>query len=49
MPIEVRVVTQAQFDRWAELMKAGDYEGAIAATVTATAAVEPETQLASTN
>jgi cytochrome c oxidase subunit 2 len=42
------VVTQAQFDRWAELMKAGDYEAALAATVT-TAAVEPETKLASNN
>ena len=28
MPIEVRVVPQAQFDRWAELMKAGDVDGA---------------------
>lgn len=28
MPIEVRVVSQDQFDRWAQLMLAGDYEGA---------------------
>lgn len=48
MPIEVRVVSQAQFDRWAELMKAGDYEGAVAATVS-TAALESETKFASTN
>lgn len=49
MPIEVRVVTQAQFDRWAELMKAGDYEGAVAATVTMTAELAPETKYASNN
>ncbi len=48
MPIEVRVVPQAQFDRWAELMKAGDFDGA-AASVQQIAALEPTTQLASTN
>ena len=30
MPIEVRVVPQAQYDRWAELMLAGDIDGATA-------------------
>lgn len=30
MPIEVRVVPQAQYDRWAELMVAGDFDGAFA-------------------
>lgn len=48
MPIEVRVVSQAQFDRWAALMLAGDYEGAVAA-VTTVAGLESETQLASTH
>jgi cytochrome c oxidase subunit II len=48
MPIEVRVVPQAQYDRWAELMKAGDFDGAVA-SITTIAAVESDTQLASTN
>ncbi|MFN7054073.1 cytochrome c oxidase subunit II [Hyphomonas sp.] len=30
MPIEVRVVPQAQYDRWAELMLAGDFDAAAA-------------------
>jgi cytochrome c oxidase subunit II len=48
MPIEVRVVPQAQFDRWAELMKAGDYEAAVA-SVTTIAANEGETRFAASN
>lgn len=46
MPIEVRVVSQAQFDAWAELMKAGDFDGA-AASVRQVASTTPETQFAS--
>lgn len=46
MPIEVRVVPQAQFDAWAELMKAGDFDGA-AASVRQIASVETETKFAS--
>lgn len=46
MPIEVRVVSQAQFDAWAELMKAGDFDGA-AASVRQVASTAPETQFAS--
>jgi cytochrome c oxidase subunit 2 len=45
MPIEVRVVPQDQFDRWAEQMLAGDYEGAYSSVMTI-AAREPSTQLA---
>jgi cytochrome c oxidase subunit 2 len=45
MPIEVRVVPQAQFDRWAQLMLAGDYDAA-AASVQATASVEPASKFA---
>jgi cytochrome c oxidase subunit 2 len=48
MPIEVRVVSQAAFDRWAELMKAGDYDAA-AASVRQVAALESETKFASSN
>jgi cytochrome c oxidase subunit 2 len=48
MPIEVRVVTQAQFDRWAELMKTGDFDAA-AASVRDLAALETGTQFASSN
>lgn len=48
MPIEVRVVPQAQFDRWAELMKAGDFDGAAASVVTI-ATLEDATKFASTN
>lgn len=48
MPIEVRVVPQAQFDRWAELMKAGDFDGA-AASVLTIATLEDATKFASTN
>ena len=45
MPIEVRVVPQAQYDRWAELMLAGDFDGAVA-SVSQIASVG-ETRLAS--
>jgi cytochrome c oxidase subunit 2 len=45
MPIEVRVVPQDQFDAWAQLMLAGDYDAA-AASVRTMAALEPSTQLA---
>ncbi|MEX1249857.1 MAG: cytochrome c oxidase subunit II [Hyphomonas sp.] len=48
MPIEVRVVSQAVFDRWAELMKAGDYDAA-AASVRQVAALGSETKFASSN
>lgn len=48
MPIEVRVVPQAQYDRWAELMKAGDFDGAVA-VVTTVAALDADTKFASTN
>nr|WP_225908091.1 cytochrome c oxidase subunit II [Hyphomonas sediminis] len=46
MPIEVRVVSQEQFDRWAELMKAGDFDGATA-SVRQIASVDAETKYAS--
>lgn len=46
MPIEVRVVPQADFDRWAELMKAGDFDAA-AASVRQVASAGPETKYAS--
>ena len=45
MPIEVRVVSQAQFDSWAEFMLAGDYEAAYA-TVDVFASTEQATQFA---
>jgi cytochrome c oxidase subunit 2 len=45
MPIEVRVVPQAQFDRWAELMAAGDFDSA-AASVQQIAALDTASQLA---
>lgn len=45
MPIEVRVVPQAQYDRWAELMLAGDFDGAFA-SVSQIASVD-DTRLAS--
>lgn len=45
MPIEVRVVPQAQFDRWSQLMLAGDYDAA-AASVQAIASVEPASKFA---
>jgi len=48
MPIEVRVVPQAQFDQWAELMKTGDFEAAVASVLTI-ASTDAETQLASNN
>lgn len=48
MPIEVRVVSQAAFDRWAELMKAGDYDAA-AASVRKVASLDAETKFASSN
>lgn len=46
MPIEVRVVSEAQYERWSELMLSGDYDAA-AASVQQVAAIEPATQLAS--
>jgi cytochrome c oxidase subunit 2 len=45
MPIEVRVVPQEQFDRWAQLMLAGDYDAA-AASVQNIASIEPATKFA---
>lgn len=39
MPIEVRVVPQAQYDRWVELMLAGDFDAA-AASVSQIASLE---------
>jgi len=48
MPIEVRVVSQAQFDAWAQMMLAGDYDAA-AASVRTMAALETGTQLAANN
>jgi len=48
MPIEVRVVSQAAFDRWAELMKAGDYDAA-AASVRQVASLDAATKFASSN
>ncbi len=48
MPIEVRVVPQAQYDRWAELMKAGDFDAAVASVATV-AALDADTKFASTN
>jgi len=48
MPIEVRVVPQAQFDRWAELMKAGDFDAA-ATSVMNIAGLETQTKFASNN
>lgn len=48
MPIEVRVVPQGQFDRWATLMKAGDFDAA-AASVRQIASIASETKLASSN
>lgn len=48
MPIEVRVVTQAQFDRWVEIMNTGDFDAA-AASVREVAALQTDTQFASTN
>jgi cytochrome c oxidase subunit 2 len=48
MPIEVRVVPQGQFDRWAALMKAGDFDAA-AASVRQIASIASETKLASSN
>ncbi len=46
MPIEVRVVPQAQFDRWAALMASGDFDAA-AASVQQVASLEPASQRAS--
>lgn len=45
MPIEVRVVPQEQYDRWAELMLTGDVDAANA-SVRNIASLEPVTQLA---
>lgn len=48
MPIEVRVVSQAQYDRWLELMREGDFDNAL--TVVATIETEDGLiQLASQN
>ena len=46
MPIELHVVPQAEFDRWAELMQAGDVDAA-AASVRRFAATGAESQFAS--
>ncbi len=46
MPIEVRVVPQAQFDRWADLMKAGDVDGANASVRAIASLDAPETKFA---
>ncbi len=46
MPIEVRVVPEAQYARWLDLMKAGDIDGANA-TVRSIAALEPTSRFAS--
>lgn len=48
MPIEVRVVSEAEYARWAELMLTGDFDAA-AASVRQVAALATDTQLASTN
>ena len=45
MPIEVRVVPQAQYDRWLEIMKTGDFDAAN--QVVAVIEDEAETQMAS--
>lgn len=45
MPIEVRVVPQAQYDRWLEIMKTGDVEAASAA-VQEIASIDGATRLA---
>lgn len=45
MPIEVRVVPQAQYDRWLEVMKTGDTEAA--SQVVAVIETAEETQMAS--
>jgi cytochrome c oxidase subunit 2 len=45
MPIEVRVVPQEQFDRWAQLMLAGEYDAATA-SVQSIASIEPATKYA---
>jgi len=45
MPIEVRVVPQEQFDRWAQLMLTGDYDAATA-SVQNIASIEPATKFA---
>ena len=48
MPIEVRVVSQAQYDRWAELMLAGDVDAAADSVrlIASNTSAEPSTQLA---
>ncbi|MCA8900151.1 MAG: cytochrome c oxidase subunit II [Hyphomonas sp.] len=46
MPIEVRIVPQAQFDRWSALMLAGDYDGAVAAVQTVASLDEPAVKYA---
>lgn len=46
MPIEVRVVPQAQYDAWAELMRAGDFDAA-AASVRQIASADAGTNFAS--
>lgn len=48
MPIEVRVVPEDQYNRWLELMKAGDFDGG-RAVVAEIEPLEGETRLASVN
>ena len=49
MPIEVRVVSEPQFEQWTQLMLAGDYDAAAASVRgIASASNEQATQLAST-
>ncbi|MCA8897799.1 MAG: cytochrome c oxidase subunit II [Hyphomonas sp.] len=48
MPIEVVVVPQEQFDRWAQLMLTGDYDAA-AASVKTIASLDQPVKYASTN
>ncbi|MEZ5945832.1 MAG: cytochrome c oxidase subunit II [Hyphomonas sp.] len=49
MPIEVRVVPQAQFDRWAQLMLTGDYDAAAASVKTIAALDQSEVKFAAAN
>ena len=47
MPIEIRIVPQAQFDRWVLKAKEGDFDGATA--IVQNIETVEETQLASTS
>ncbi|MEZ5998957.1 MAG: cytochrome c oxidase subunit II [Hyphomonas sp.] len=49
MPIEVRVVPQAQFDRWAQLMLTGDYDAAAASVKTIAALDQTDVKYAAAN